>query len=190
MGCSPAPWPFLLSSLATRGLGLWGRGIWAACEGKAPPSLQLYWVGCLPRGSCPAPLARRFGALFRLSLVWPAAPSPERAAAFTDGPFGRVLWLQADGMALPQGPGELPYSPALMGEGLFGFSPPFVKGGLRGVFLTPGGLTPSPAGGVSCYAFGPWGEPVCTPALFPRLNPAFAKIRGRGLGVSPTHVPL
>ena len=31
---------------------------------------------------------------------------------------------------------------------------------------------------------------MCTPAPYPRLNPAFAKIRGRALGVGPNHVPL
>ena len=106
--------------------------------------------------------------------------SPEQAAAFTDGPFGRALWLQADGMALPQGPGGTATLPRPDGGGAFWLFAPFRQSALAWCVSCPR----HPAGGVSCYAFGPWGEPVCTPAPSPRLNPAFAKIRGRGLGVS------
>ena len=83
-------------------------------------------------------------------------------------------------MALPQGPGELPHSPALMGEGLFGFSLPFVKGGLRGVFLAPG----TRPGGYHARLWALGGAGVHT-GSFPGAKSRVRKNTGRCVGGLP-----
>ena len=89
--------------------------------------------------------------------------SPEQAALLETGLLGAPYGGKAMVCRCLRGRVELPHSPALMGEGLFGFSPPFVKGGLRGV---------------SCYAFGPWEGVGVHTDTFPRAKSRVRKNTG------------